>query len=103
MSDALTLRHFVSYSGVKLPLNLHTPLDDVRNRITFYRAHYNSAEQMVKVEKMVYGEVESTHDYQYHADGSLSEALITLHAEDEQTRMCFAPDGELLSSETEAL
>ena len=104
-SNLACIRHFVSYSGVKLPLKLTTPLEDadLRHRITFYRAYYNAAEQMTKVEKVVYGEIESFHDYRYHADGSLSEATVVMVAEEESTLMRFSPDGTLLSSETSAL
>ncbi len=101
MSDH-TIRHFVTYSGIKLPLNLNTPLEEgeLRHRITFYRAHYNGAEQMVKVEKVVYGEIESFHEYRYHPGGALQEARIVMVADGECTVMQYAPDGSLLSSET---
>lgn len=104
MTSPLTVRHFVSYSGVKLPLKLHTELDDdgLRHRITFFRGHYTADESLSRVEKVVYGEIEFTHDYQYHDNGQLSQATVTLHAEEERTVMRFAPDGELLSSDIEA-
>ena len=58
---------FCLYSGVKLPLKLHTELDDdgLRHRITFFRGHYTADESLSRVEKVVYGEIEFTHDYQY--------------------------------------
>lgn len=104
MTAPLTVRHFVSYSGVKLPLKLHTPLDEdgLRHRITFFRAYYTPDDVLSKVEKVVYGEIEFTHDYRYNAAGGLSEAIVTLHAEDERTVLQFAEDGELASSDTEA-
>ena len=97
-----TIRHFVTYSGVKLPLNLNTPLEagELRNRITFYRASYDAADRMTKVEKVVYGEIESYHEYRYHPEGALREARIVMVAESECTVMQYDPQGTLLSSET---
>lgn len=99
------VRHFVTYSGVKLPLNLSTPLtdDELRNRITFYRAAYNAAGQMLRVEKMVYGEVESFHEYAYHPGGALREARLVMVAEETGTLMLFDEQGNLLSSEPREL
>ena len=74
--QSLSCRHFVSYSGVKLPLKLITPLDgeSVDKRITYYRGYYNQQAQLVAVEKVVYGEIEFEHRYDYHADGRLKSA-----------------------------
>lgn len=98
----VTVRHFVTYSGVKLPLNLTSPIaaEDLRNRITFYRAQYDGAERMTCCEKIVYGEIESAHHYRYHPDGTLQEARIVAVADEETTLMTFGADGSLLSSET---
>lgn len=76
--QTLQCRHYVSYSGVKLPLNLITPLedDDIDRRITYFRGYYNAQDQLLKVEKVVYGEIEFSHDYQYHADGRLKSAQL---------------------------
>lgn len=104
-TDVACVRHFVTYSGVKLPLNLSTSLtdDELRNRITFYRAAYNAAGQMLKVEKMVYGEIESCHEYAYHPGGALREARLVMVAEETGTLMLFDEQGNLLSSETREL
>lgn len=97
-----TLRHFVTYTGVSLPLRLTTPLEasDLQNRITFYRAYYNAQDQLTDVEKVVYGEIESSHHYRYHANGNLLQARIVVVADEETTLMAFADDGTLLSTET---
>lgn len=72
-------RYFVSYSGVKLPLNLVQPLDPngLNNRNTYFRAWYNTQGQLVTCQKIVYGEIEMEHRYEYDADGRLASARIT--------------------------
>lgn len=83
---APTQRYFVTYSGVRLPLKLVTPLapDQLGNRNTCFRATYDGLERLVLCEKLVYGSVELTHRYRYHGDGAtLAEAEIT------------GPDGEV--------
>jgi hypothetical protein len=95
-----SIRYFVTYSGVKLPLSLNTELQegDLRNRITFYRASYDAAGRMSLCEKVVYGEIESLHHYAYYPEGQLREARIVLVADEECTVMTFTEDGTLLSS-----
>ncbi len=79
-------RHFLSYSGRALPLQLieELPADGLRFRNTYFRATYDEAGRPVTIEKLVYGEVEMRHDYRYAADGTLAGA--TLHAPDEEPR-----------------
>lgn len=76
--QSLQCRHFVSYSGIKLPLKLITPLDgeSVDKRIAYFRAYYNDLEQLVAVEKVVYGEIEFEHRYDYYANGRLMSAEL---------------------------
>jgi hypothetical protein len=70
--------YFVSYSGVKLPLNLVTPLEPtaLQNRNTFFRAWYDAAGRLAVCEKVTYGEVELAHRYSYYDSGVLREAVI---------------------------
>jgi hypothetical protein len=77
-------RYFVSYSGVKLPLNLVTaiPPEALANRNTFIRAYYGSTGMLRGFEKVVYGQVEVTHRYEYHRNGALRSAEITMLDED---------------------
>jgi hypothetical protein len=84
-------RFFVSYSGVKLPLKLVTPLDEaaLNNRNTFFRAYYDAAERLIACEKVTYGEIELSHRYQYYASGSLKQAVIT-NTDEEVTVMDFS-------------
>ena len=83
-------RYFVSYSGVRLPLNLVQPLDPsgLSNRNTYFRAWYNPQGQLLACQKIVYGEIEMEHRYGYHADGRLRVACIT-DAEGEVTELRF--------------
>jgi len=76
--QSLVCRHYVSYSGVNLPLRLITPLDDdsLDRRLTYFRGYYNDREQLVALEKVVYGEVEFEHHYQYYPDGRLKSAEL---------------------------
>ncbi|MBP5986847.1 MAG: hypothetical protein KA538_06640 [Azonexus sp.] len=75
---AQACRYFTSYSGVKLPLKLVGELDDgdMRNRNTYFRGQFDSNEQLIICEKIVYGETEFRHDYRYHPDGRLAHAEI---------------------------
>ncbi|MCV6639621.1 DUF6156 family protein [Candidatus Albibeggiatoa sp. nov. NOAA] len=77
MSEVSRTACFVSYSGVGLPLKLVNPLESTENRMTFFRAHYDAQAKMLMCEKVVYGDIEFTHRYQYYADGVLQQAEIT--------------------------
>ena len=88
-SVSTTERYFLSYSGVKLPLQLLEELqpDALRNRNTYFRARYDAAGLMLRCEKIVYGEVEMRHDYRYSADGTLLQATIQGADEDEEAQI----------------
>jgi hypothetical protein len=92
-------KYFLTYSGVKLPLNLVSPLaaDALGNRNTYIRASYDAADRLISCEKIVYGEVELRHDYQYGAQGHLARALIDMGGE--ETEMVFDSDGQTISAE----
>ena len=89
-------RHYVTYSGIKLPLKLVNPLEenDIANRNTYFRAWFDDQERMLRCEKVVYGEVELQHCYEYHDNGCLKEAVIT-EADDEPRIMRFNEQGQL--------
>ena len=91
-------RHYVTYSGVRLPLRLVNPLEeaDIANRNTYFRAWYDTQGRMVLVQKMVYGEVEVQHRYAYHDNGSLKLAEIT-EADDESRVLHFNEQGQPLA------
>jgi hypothetical protein len=69
----LICRYYVSYTGISLPLKLITPIEgeDLGRRITYFRGYYNDQDQLIALEKVVYGEVEFEHRYQYYPDGRL--------------------------------
>lgn len=79
-------RYFVSYSGVKLPLNLVNPLDkgETENRNTYFCGYYDKDGKMLACEKRVYGEVEFSHKYKYYPSGKLKSALIHMQGDDPQ-------------------
>ena len=91
-SPAETIRYFLTYRGVRLPLTLAEELQeaDLRNRNTYFRAGYDGAGRVRWLEKCVYGEVELRHDYQWSDDGRLLEAGVWGAGEDEPRRMQFA-------------
>ena len=89
---------FISYSGVKLPLNLVNPIaaDALANRNTYIRAYYNGAGVLTGFDKLVYGEVELAHRYQYDDNGVLRRAEIAMVDEDVVV-LQFEADGTPIS------
>lgn len=87
------IRHFLTYTGVKLPFTLVTPLaaHEVENRNTWFKGYFD-AKRLLGFDKMVYGEVELAHRYSYHDDGSLARAEIT-DIDGETTVLEFAHPG----------
>ncbi|MBY0577454.1 MAG: hypothetical protein K2P57_00240 [Burkholderiales bacterium] len=92
--DERTERYFVSYTGIKLPLKLVNPLEEaeLRNRNTFFRGFYDAQDRLVSCQKVVYGEIEMQHRYEYHESGMLKLAEIT-DAENEVTVIRFDEQG----------
>lgn len=77
-------RFFVTYTGVKLPLNLVNAIEPeaLTNRNTFFRAYYDANGALTGFDKIVYGEVEMAHRYQYHGNGELARAEISMADEE---------------------
>ncbi len=73
-------RYFLTYSGVRMPLKLVEPLQpgELGNRNTYFRVTYDDAGRLATCEKVVYGEVELSHQYAYRDDGSLLHARVEL-------------------------
>jgi hypothetical protein len=92
-NDHGTYRYFLSYSGVKLPLNLVSPVAEtgLENRNTYFRASYDAQDRLIGCEKIVYGEVELRHQYEYGVEGNLVRALIDFG--EEETEIVFGDDG----------
>lgn len=86
IADALTLRYFLTYRGISLPLCLVEELapNALRNRNTYFRAAYDAEGRMLWLEKLVYAEVEMRHDYRYGTDGLLCGATISTPDEEPQ-------------------
>lgn len=93
-----SVRYFVSYTGVKLPVRMVNPLElpDLRNRNTYIVATFDDQDRLTSFEKMVYGEVEISHKYEYDSDGVLRRAEI--YMDEETTEMRFDAQGALLSA-----
>jgi len=87
-------RFFVSYSGIKLPFNLINAIavEALSNRNTFIRAYFDDAERLSGFDKMVYGEVELSHRYEYHGNGRLKRAEIMM-LDEEPVTMDFYETG----------
>jgi hypothetical protein len=88
----MSTRYFLSYSGVRLPLQLveELPEASLRNRNTWFRADYDEAGRLRRIEKCVYGETEMTHEYRYDLDGRLVEATIMAGDEEDARTLSFA-------------
>ncbi len=76
-------RFFLTYTGVKVPFKLVEPIEaeHLTHRNTFIRAYFDAAGMLTGFDKMVYGEVELAHRYDYHANGRLSRAEVTVDEE----------------------
>lgn len=91
-------RFFVSYSGVKLPFNLVNPIpaDGLSHRNTFIRAYFDKAGMLSGFDKVVYGEVELSHRYEYHDNGALKHAEIVM-LDEEPAELIFDNAAETAS------
>jgi hypothetical protein len=89
-------RYFVSYSGIKLPLKLVNEIteESLNNRNTYFRSSFDALDRMLLCQKIVYGEVESEHQYHYYANGILKSAQIT--EDDEVREIHFNESGEMV-------
>ena len=87
-------RHYLTYTGVKLPLNLLTPLEpeQIANRNTYLRGFFDEQDRLFCLQKIVYTEMEFEHRYHYDSKGILRRAEIT-DAEGEVTVLHFDEKG----------
>lgn len=90
-------RHYLTYSGVTLPLKLMTPLEpeQIAHRNTYFLGYFDEQDRLIGVQKIVYGETEFEHRYQYDSAGVLRRAEIR-DAEDEVSVMQFDANGARL-------
>lgn len=100
MSDDIPgqCRYFLTYSGVKLPFNLLNELEPAQteNRNTFFCGYYDESGRLNGLRKMVYGEMEMEHRYEYHANGALKAARI-IDIDGEEVELAFDETGEPLA------
>ncbi len=89
-ANALYDRYYLSYSGVSLPLKLVSPMqpNEIENRNTFFGAMLDGAGREAIIHKVVYGEVEMSHNYGFDDAGKLLWAEIT-NVDDETQRLEF--------------
>jgi hypothetical protein len=94
--NRVTVRFFVTYTGVKLPIKLVNELQpsEVENRNTFFRGYFDEQDRLTGFDKLAYGETELSHRYVYHANGKLERAKIT-DLDGEITEMKF--DAEIIT------
>lgn len=93
-------RYFVSYSGVKLPLNLVNAIavEALSNRNTFIRAYFDGTGMLSGFDKVVYGEVELSHRYKYYGNGRLRRAEIVM-LDEEPVVLSFDETGSQAASD----
>ena len=89
-----TTRYFVTYSGVKLPFNLVSELQEheVQNRNTYFVGYFDGQDRLTGFDKLAYGEIELQHRYTYHDNGRLRAAEIT-DIDGEVTMLVFDAEG----------
>jgi uncharacterized protein DUF6156 len=87
-------RYFVSYSGVRLPFNLINSIaaEALSNRNTFIRGYFNKSGTITGFDKIVYGEVELSHRYEYYDNGRLRRAEIIM-LDEEPVSLSFDEKG----------
>lgn len=88
MSSAIAReRYFLTYRGTRLPLQLteELPAEALGHRNTYFRARYDAQDRLLCCEKLVYGEVEMSHRYEYDADGWLCRAVISVGDDEPRT------------------
>lgn len=90
-------KYFLTYTGMTLPLQLVTPLEksETENRNTYFGANLDTEGRILRIHKLVYGEVELEHRYGYHENGALRWAEI-LDDDEELQRLNFDATGQRL-------
>ena len=78
MEAQLQCRCFTSYTGIKLPLKLVNELDNesLDRRITYFKGYFDEQDRLKILEKVVYGEIEFSHHYEYADNDVLSKAIL---------------------------
>ena len=92
-------QYFLSYSSVRLPLNLVSPItpESIPNRNTYFGANLENG-RICLIHKRVYGDIELSHRYQYYPDGTLKTAEIQT-IDDECIKLTFDTNGKVIDQE----
>lgn len=98
--SGLDCRYFVSYRGVSLPAIPVSALDPsmLANRNTYIRAFFDADGVLHGFDKLVYGAVELSHRYAYHANGRLKRAEIAI-PDEEPASLAFDDTGRRIAVE----
>ena len=99
MESPLQCRCFTSYTGVKLPLKLVNELDDesLDKRISYFKGFFDEHGRLKILEKVVYGEIEFSHHYEYSDDNMLSKAIL-IEAEEVPRTLVFDNEGHAVEA-----
>ncbi|MDI4664480.1 DUF6156 family protein [Xanthobacter autotrophicus] len=83
VAEAGECRFYTTYTGVRMPFRLveAIPQEQLTHRNTFIRAYFDADGVLTGFDKMVYGEIELAHRYQYHGNGALCRAEVTMDEE----------------------
>ena len=94
VTPPLACRFYVTYVGVSLALTLIEPLSeaDVKNRNIFFRAYFDGQDHLLACEKVVNGTIHLSHKYEYHKNGKIKLATITIPEEDEEALIIHFDD-----------
>lgn len=92
LKQDLKRRYFTSYTGVELPLKLVNELDDASldNRITYFVGYFDDKNRLMVIEKVVYGEIEFSHHYEYNDQDVITQATLVEEDEPPRTMMLGA-------------
>lgn len=91
-------RYYLTYSGIQLPLNLVNELEPtaISNRNTYFLAHFDDEDRILLCQKVVYGEIELEHRYQYHDNGKLKRVEV-INADNETHVLQYTEQGRMLA------
>lgn len=95
----LHCRYFTTYSGIELPLKLLNELDDesLNKRITYFSGYFDDTGNLKILEKIVYGEVEFSHHYEYDNNNVIKKAILVEDEELPRT-MVFDTHGQAVEA-----
>lgn len=96
-NKATHIRYFVTYSGVKLPFKLTGELEEnsTANRNTYFKGTFDAEGRLLGFQKIVYGEIELEHRYEYYPNGTLKQADM-MNIENEINLLKFDENGKPL-------